>query len=100
MFLIPTFLFYVDKQHKMGETFLGDYLVFIRRVSCTPAIQRQMANRSWTTLLLKIAGHGSNSFVPLIFNLRIRLLALHLLEVILPSFKSRSDVEFGEEVGV
>ncbi|XP_057693752.1 probable E3 ubiquitin-protein ligase HERC1 isoform X3 [Corythoichthys intestinalis] len=72
------------KQHT-AELHLGDFLVFLRRVVSSKAIQSKMASPKWTEVLLNIAAQKCCSGVPLVGNLRTRLLALHVLEAVLPS---------------
>ncbi|KAL4641964.1 putative E3 ubiquitin-protein ligase HERC1 isoform X1 [Arapaima gigas] len=72
------------KQHT-AELQLGDFLVFLRRVVSSKAIQSKMASPKWTEVLLNIAAQKCCSGVPLVGNLRTRLLALHVLEAVLPA---------------
>uniref|UniRef100_A0A669BGH0 HECT-type E3 ubiquitin transferase n=1 Tax=Oreochromis niloticus TaxID=8128 RepID=A0A669BGH0_ORENI len=72
------------KQHT-AELHLGDFLVFLRRVVSSKAIQSKMASPKWTEVLLNIAAQKCCSGVPLVGNLRTRLLALHVLEAVLPA---------------
>ncbi|XP_030232116.1 probable E3 ubiquitin-protein ligase HERC1 isoform X5 [Gadus morhua] len=72
------------KQHT-AELHLGDFLVFLRRVVSSQAIQAKMASPKWTEVLLNIAAQKCCSGVPLVGNLRTRLLALHVLEAVLPA---------------
>ncbi|XP_055518701.1 probable E3 ubiquitin-protein ligase HERC1 isoform X3 [Leucoraja erinacea] len=75
------------KQHT-AELQLGDFLVFLRRVVSSKAIQSKMASPKWTEVLLNIAAQKYFSGVPLAGNLRTRLLALHVLEAVLPACES------------
>ncbi|XP_036391158.1 probable E3 ubiquitin-protein ligase HERC1 isoform X2 [Megalops cyprinoides] len=75
------------KQHT-AELHLGDFLVFLRRVVSSKAIQSKMASPKWTEVLLNIAAQKCCSGVPLVGNLRTRLLALHVLEAVLPACES------------
>nr|XP_060611660.1 probable E3 ubiquitin-protein ligase HERC1 isoform X2 [Anolis sagrei ordinatus] len=75
------------KQHA-AELHLGDFLVFLRRVVSSKAIQSRMASPKWTEVLLNIASQKCFSGVPLVGNLRTRLLALHVLEAVLPACES------------
>ncbi|XP_018619035.1 probable E3 ubiquitin-protein ligase HERC1 isoform X2 [Scleropages formosus] len=75
------------KQHT-AELHLGDFLVFLRRVVSSKAIQSKMASPKWTEVLLNIAAQKYCSGVPLVGNLRTRLLALHVLEAVLPACES------------
>uniref|UniRef100_A0A7M4EPI1 HECT-type E3 ubiquitin transferase n=1 Tax=Crocodylus porosus TaxID=8502 RepID=A0A7M4EPI1_CROPO len=75
------------KQHA-AELHLGDFLVFLRRVVSSKAIQSKMASPKWTEVLLNIASQKCCSGVPLVGNLRTRLLALHVLEAVLPACES------------
>ncbi|XP_023674598.2 probable E3 ubiquitin-protein ligase HERC1 isoform X1 [Paramormyrops kingsleyae] len=75
------------KQHT-AELQLGDFLVFLRRVVSSKAIQSKMASPKWTEVLLNIAAQKCSSGVPLVGNLRTRLLALHVLEAVLPACES------------
>ncbi|XP_061671695.1 probable E3 ubiquitin-protein ligase HERC1 isoform X2 [Syngnathoides biaculeatus] len=74
----------LHKQH-IAELHLGDFLVFLRRVVSSKAIQSKMASPKWTEVLLNIAAQKCCSGVPLVGNLRTRLLALHVLEAVLPA---------------
>ncbi|CAB1338843.1 unnamed protein product [Coregonus sp. 'balchen'] len=74
----------VRKQHT-AELHLGDFLVFLRRVVSSKAIQSKMSSPKWTEVLLNIAAQKCCSGVPLVGNLRTRLLALHVLEAVLPA---------------
>ncbi|KAI3377882.1 hypothetical protein L3Q82_008463 [Scortum barcoo] len=71
----------IRKQHT-AELHLGDFLVFLRRVVSSKAIQSKMASPKWTEVLLNIAAQKCCSGVPLVGNLRTRLLALHVLEAV------------------
>uniref|UniRef100_A0A8C6YER0 HECT-type E3 ubiquitin transferase n=1 Tax=Naja naja TaxID=35670 RepID=A0A8C6YER0_NAJNA len=75
------------KQHA-AELHLGDFLVFLRRVVSSKAIQSKMASPKWTEVLLNIASQKCCSGVPLVGKLRTRLLALHVLEAVLPACES------------
>ncbi|MBZ3889111.1 putative E3 ubiquitin-protein ligase HERC1 [Sciurus carolinensis] len=77
----------VRKQHA-AELHLGDFLVFLRRVVSSKAIQSKMASPKWTEVLLNIASQKCSSGIPLVGNLRTRLLALHVLEAVLPACES------------
>lgn len=55
----PVLVFYcfsalIRKQHT-AELHLGDFLVFLRRVVSSKAIQSKMASPKWTEVLLNIA---------------------------------------------
>ncbi|XP_048472974.1 probable E3 ubiquitin-protein ligase HERC1 [Rhincodon typus] len=78
------------KQHA-ADLQLGDFLVFLRRVVSSKAIQSKMASPKWTEVLLNIAAQKYFSGVPLVGNLRTRLLALHVLEAVLPACESSVD---------
>ncbi|XP_062869323.1 probable E3 ubiquitin-protein ligase HERC1 isoform X2 [Trichomycterus rosablanca] len=75
------------RQHT-AELHLGDFLVFLRRVVSSKAIQSKMASPKWTEVLLNIASQKCCSGLPLVGNLRTRLLALHVLEAVLPACES------------
>ncbi|XP_054587942.1 probable E3 ubiquitin-protein ligase HERC1 isoform X4 [Nothobranchius furzeri] len=75
---------FIRKQHT-AELHLGDFLVFLRRVVSSKAIQSKMASPKWTEVLLNIAAQKCCSGVPLVGNMRTRLLALHVLEAVLPA---------------
>lgn len=75
------------KRHT-AELHLGDFLVFLRRVVSSKAIQSKMASPKWTEVLLNIAAQKCCSGIPLVDNLRTRLLALHVLEAVLPACES------------
>ncbi|XP_033633807.1 probable E3 ubiquitin-protein ligase HERC1 isoform X2 [Asterias rubens] len=73
------------QSHHLVQTALGDLLVFLRRVALSQPVRDKIFSNDWTSLLLAIAGHHTKSGLPRIENIRTRLLALHLLEAILPS---------------
>uniref|UniRef100_A0A8C4Q7E9 HECT and RLD domain containing E3 ubiquitin protein ligase family member 1 n=1 Tax=Eptatretus burgeri TaxID=7764 RepID=A0A8C4Q7E9_EPTBU len=82
--------------HPIGisaEIQLGDFLVFLRRVVSSKGIQSRIASPKWMEVLLNIAAQRRPSGVPLVGNLRTRLLALHILEAILPACDSSIDSE-------
>ncbi|XP_063955724.1 probable E3 ubiquitin-protein ligase HERC1 isoform X1 [Lytechinus pictus] len=86
-----------DKEHKVGrrtrqaaQNALGDFLVFLRRVSSCGVVQAKMADSGWTDILLAIVGHHPQSGLPRIENVRTRLLALHLLETVLPALNTNN----------
>ncbi|XP_033842077.1 probable E3 ubiquitin-protein ligase HERC1 isoform X2 [Periophthalmus magnuspinnatus] len=78
------------RQHT-AELHLGDFLVFLRRVVSSKAIQSKMASPKWTEVLLNIAAQKCSSGVPLVGNLRTRLLALHVLEAVLPACEANME---------
>ncbi|XP_037835872.1 probable E3 ubiquitin-protein ligase HERC1 isoform X2 [Kryptolebias marmoratus] len=82
----------VRKQHT-AELHLGDFLVFLRRVVSSKAIQSKMASPKWTEVLLNIAAQKCCSGVPLVGNMRTRLLALHVLEAVLPAYEASMEDE-------
>ncbi|KAB1277623.1 putative E3 ubiquitin-protein ligase HERC1 [Camelus dromedarius] len=85
--VVNFFLSALRKQHA-AELHLGDFLVFLRRVVSSKAIQSKMASPKWTEVLLNIASQKCSSGIPLVGNLRTRLLALHVLEAVLPACES------------
>ncbi|XP_028822113.1 probable E3 ubiquitin-protein ligase HERC1 [Denticeps clupeoides] len=80
------------KRH-VAEVYLGDFLVFLRRVVSSKAIQTRMASPKWTEVLLNIAAQKCGSGLPLVGNIRTRLLALHVLEAVLPASENCVDDE-------
>ncbi|XP_077870271.1 putative E3 ubiquitin-protein ligase HERC1 [Saccoglossus kowalevskii] len=74
-----------ERSRKLAETSLGDFLVFLRRVASSRVVQQQISDRKWCNLLLSIAGNKPGTATPLVENVRTRLLALHLLEAVLPA---------------
>ena len=100
-----------DKSAASIEPALGDFLIFLRRVATTEKVQGKMATHRWSRLLLQIVGHRKTTGkkcstlgcsdqhmlqfantlhpvgLPLVGNLRTRLLALHLLEKVLPAWE-------------
>ncbi|XP_075939248.1 putative E3 ubiquitin-protein ligase HERC1 [Anarhichas minor] len=80
----------IRKQHT-AELHLGDFLVFLRRVVSSKAIQSKMASPKWTEVLLNIAAQKCCLGVPLVGNLRTRLLALHVLEAVLPACEANME---------
>ncbi|KAG8440199.1 hypothetical protein GDO86_006116 [Hymenochirus boettgeri] len=87
------------RKQRTAELHLGDFLVFLRRVVSSKAIQSKMASPKWTEVLLNIASQKCSSGVPLVGNLRTRLLALHVLEAVLPACEiSVEDDQMGQVV--
>ncbi|XP_014872809.1 probable E3 ubiquitin-protein ligase HERC1 isoform X1 [Poecilia latipinna] len=80
----------IRKQHT-AELHLGDFLVFLRRVVSSKAIQSKMASPKWTEVLLNIAAQKCCSGIPLVGNMRTRLLALHVLEAVLPACEANME---------
>lgn len=66
-FICPGFPALIRKQ-RTAELHLGDFLVFLRRVVSSKAIQSKMASPKWTEVLLNIAaqkccsGRGPTAF--------------------------------------
>ncbi|XP_070543560.1 probable E3 ubiquitin-protein ligase HERC1 isoform X2 [Ptychodera flava] len=87
-----------ERSRKLAETSLGDFLVFLRRVASSRIVQEKMATTKWTTLLLSIAGHKVGTALPMVQNIRTRLLALHLLEAVLPACSTTSHAEQNKAV--
>lgn len=54
LFVLVCFSALIRKQHT-AELHLGDFLVFLRRVVSSKAIQSKMASPKWTEVLLNIA---------------------------------------------
>ena len=73
------------RSRQLAQVALGDFLVFLHRVASSHSVRTQMATEEWTTILLAISGHKPGSNLPRVDNLRTRLLALHLLEAVLPA---------------
>ncbi|XP_068081364.1 probable E3 ubiquitin-protein ligase HERC1 [Anabrus simplex] len=89
------------RELRAAERSLGDFLVFVRRVSSSHVMRRMMATRQWTQTLLTVVGQrvsGDEDAVPRIQALRPRLLALQLLATVLPSLDPASGVEHKEQV--
>lgn len=60
------------KQHA-AELHLGDFLVFLRRVVSSKAIQSKMASPKWTEVLLNIASQKCSSGIRLLPYFRVFL---------------------------
>ncbi|XP_071845609.1 probable E3 ubiquitin-protein ligase HERC1 isoform X3 [Apostichopus japonicus] len=82
--------------HKWAQTSLGDFLVFLRRVCGQQLIQQKMGTQEWLNLLMKIIKHTDEG-VPIVENNRTRLLAIHLLQYVLPHSPS-IDVDCRQKV--
>ncbi|XP_067888501.1 probable E3 ubiquitin-protein ligase HERC1 isoform X5 [Heterodontus francisci] len=73
------------KNRRIVETQLGDFLVFLRRVISFKNLQSNIVSVKWIDPLLLIATRMHATGVPLVHNLRTKLLALHILESLLPA---------------
>ncbi|GCB81991.1 hypothetical protein scyTo_0022262, partial [Scyliorhinus torazame] len=73
------------KNRRIVETQLGDFLVFLRRVISFKNVQSNIVSVKWIDPLLLIATRMHETGVPLVRNLRTKLLALHILESLLPA---------------
>uniref|UniRef100_A0A0L8HTX3 HECT-type E3 ubiquitin transferase n=1 Tax=Octopus bimaculoides TaxID=37653 RepID=A0A0L8HTX3_OCTBM len=77
---------------------IGDFLVFLRRIAASVPVQSRLACKKWTSVLLDIAGKFSEKGLPLISSLRTRLIALHLLAVILPACPKDLDRDYFDTI--
>nr|CAB3252556.1 probable E3 ubiquitin-protein ligase HERC1 [Phallusia mammillata] len=68
------------------EASLGDNLVFVRLLISSDTMCKMLATWDWVKTLLGVACQLKAPGLAVIRNLRTRLLALHLLSAILPSF--------------
>ncbi|XP_043943342.1 probable E3 ubiquitin-protein ligase HERC1 [Protopterus annectens] len=75
-----------------AEAQLGDYLAFLRRVISTRNIQWTSVTK-WVETLILMATQRQSSGMPLIRNLRTRLLLLHVLEAALPACSDQDMIE-------
>ncbi|XP_013415684.1 probable E3 ubiquitin-protein ligase HERC1 isoform X1 [Lingula anatina] len=87
----------VEFNIKVSQSALGDFLVFLRRVALSKSAQVHFASKQWINVLLSIAGQTEEG-VPVVSNLRCRLLALHLLETVLPAFNTDTEMEQMKDV--
>ncbi|XP_055489136.1 LOW QUALITY PROTEIN: probable E3 ubiquitin-protein ligase HERC1 [Leucoraja erinacea] len=70
---------------RIVEIQLGDFLVFLRRVISFRSLQNNMVSVKWIDPIVLIASGMNTSGAPFIHNLRTKLLALHILESLLPA---------------
>lgn len=72
--------------NKDGERSLGDFLLFLRIISSSHAIQKLLASKKWIFALLAILDTSNlyMSYASQLKTLRPKLLILQLLQVILP----------------
>lgn len=87
-----------QKESCPSQIAIGDFLVFLRRIAASAPVQSRLACKKWTNVLLDIAGKFSDKGFPLINSLRTRLIALHLLEVILPNCVTDTDKDSFEMI--
>ncbi|XP_007895403.2 probable E3 ubiquitin-protein ligase HERC1 [Callorhinchus milii] len=80
------------KDRRIVETQLGDFLVFLRRVISFKNIQKNMVSVKWIDPLLLIATQTHSTGVPIVHNLRTKLLALHILESLLPACTEENQI--------
>ncbi|XP_060677251.1 probable E3 ubiquitin-protein ligase HERC1 isoform X1 [Hemiscyllium ocellatum] len=73
------------KSRRIVETQLGDFLVFLRRVISFKNVRNNIVSVKWIDPLLLIATQMHETGLPLVRNLRTKLLALHILESLLPA---------------
>ncbi|XP_077974377.1 putative E3 ubiquitin-protein ligase HERC1 isoform X2 [Styela clava] len=69
------------------ETALGDFLVFIRHLLSTTTVISSLTTPQWTGLLLAIVGQLNSAGAVVINSMRVRLLALRILHITLPTWK-------------
>ncbi|KAL3866609.1 hypothetical protein ACJMK2_043893 [Sinanodonta woodiana] len=88
---------YIDVTNfgSVSQNTVADFLVFLRRVGSSATVQSHLANKKWTSVLLSIAGSTDSGCV---FSLRSRLIALNVLQVILPSCDSNTRAEYMKQV--
>nr|CAD7425857.1 unnamed protein product [Timema monikensis] len=77
------------RELRLAERSLGDFLVFVRRVTASHTIRRLLATQEWIDTLLSVTGQrgtleGEEVMLPRVQALRPRLLALQLLSTVLP----------------
>lgn len=91
--------FTAKQQRRTAETTLCDFLVFLRRVSCSVMVRSRMACKQWVILLMDIIRvpikYGKHN--P--YTLRTRMLTLQLLENVLPACPDQNEGELMEMVG-
>ncbi|KAJ8286644.1 hypothetical protein GJAV_G00041500 [Gymnothorax javanicus] len=75
----------VPRSSRVVESQLADFLVFLRRIVSLQGTKRVSAFVKWVDPLMTIMSHRASSGSPLFRNLRTKLLAFHILEVLLPA---------------
>ncbi|XP_067667414.1 probable E3 ubiquitin-protein ligase HERC1 [Haliotis asinina] len=86
-----------ENEATSSQTAVGDFLVFLRRVAVSKPIQLRLACARWVDALLNIASGTDDRGMPYFSNLRTRLLALILLEAVLPA-TGGGDTEYKDKV--
>ncbi|XP_051786021.1 probable E3 ubiquitin-protein ligase HERC1 isoform X2 [Erpetoichthys calabaricus] len=83
---------YVKSRH-IVESQLADFLVFLRRIISANSSKRSSAFIRWVDPLTTIIFHKTASGVPLVKNLRARLLTFHIFEALLPACSDPSQIK-------
>ncbi|KAK7896525.1 hypothetical protein WMY93_021850 [Mugilogobius chulae] len=82
-----------NKNSKVVESQLADFLVFLRRVLSSRVMGKLTTFEKWVEPLIAIISHKSSSGSSCFHSLRTQLLAFHILEKILPSCPEPDQVQ-------
>nr|XP_015195044.1 PREDICTED: probable E3 ubiquitin-protein ligase HERC1 isoform X5 [Lepisosteus oculatus] len=75
----------VVRSSRIVESQLADFLVFLRRIVSLKSTKRISVFAKWIDPLMAVVSQKRSSGVPLIKNLRTKLLTFHILEALLPA---------------
>ncbi|KAK1176357.1 putative E3 ubiquitin-protein ligase HERC1 isoform X1 [Acipenser oxyrinchus oxyrinchus] len=81
------------KSSGIVESHLADFLVFLRRLVSLRSNKSISAFVKWINPLMGIVSQKHTSGVPLIKNLRTKLLAFHILEALLPGYSEPLQID-------
>ncbi|XP_048738015.2 probable E3 ubiquitin-protein ligase HERC1 isoform X3 [Ostrea edulis] len=80
------------------QSSLGNFLLFLKRVAVAPAIQRHLTSRKWVSRILTMTGQFDESGSIILSNMRSRLIAFSVLEMILSSCGKDTNLNYIQEV--
>ena len=87
--------FTAEQEGRATQTALCNFLIFLRTVAITRAVQSKMATNPWVHLLLSLVADGGVAF-----SLRVKMLTLLLLEIILPACNPVTDKQLMTSVRI
>nr|XP_022329995.1 probable E3 ubiquitin-protein ligase HERC1 isoform X2 [Crassostrea virginica] len=87
-----------DIQDSGWQSSLGNFLLFLKRVAAASAIQKHLTSRKWISRILSLTGQFDESGSIVLSNMRSRLIAFSVLEMILSSCGKDTDPNYMQEV--
>lgn len=80
------------------QSSLGNFLLFLKRVAAASAIQKHLTSRKWISRILAMTGQFDESGSIVLSNMRSRLIAFSVLEMILSSCGKDTDPNYMQEI--